>query len=110
MELITSVVPIQTTSNDRRYVEFECVRYVYIPVLNDFQPFDWSLGPRNADIHIHGRGLSPGEAAVRLELNGPNEISFKPDTFFEGLLKEYFFPIRLALILLDSAGSFMSIS
>ncbi|KAJ3245128.1 hypothetical protein HDU78_009855 [Chytriomyces hyalinus] len=84
-----SMVPVKVTSNGRRYIEFECVRYVYDDRAGRFQPFTFSVGPTFADLHQQVRGLGSSEAHDRTELVGPNVIAFPADTFYTALVKEF---------------------
>ncbi|KAI8608125.1 hypothetical protein BC830DRAFT_1072366, partial [Chytriomyces sp. MP71] len=83
------MVPVHVTSNGRRYIEFECVRYVYDERAGRFQPFSFSVGPTFADLHNQSGGLSTGDAHLRTELVGPNVIAFPADTFYTAMVKEF---------------------
>ncbi|KAI9334837.1 hypothetical protein DFJ73DRAFT_799020 [Zopfochytrium polystomum] len=84
-----TTVPVLTTSNGRRYIEFECARYVYDDRAASFVPHSITVGPTFGDVHRQRSGLRSGEARDRLELVGPNAIVFPADTFITALFKEF---------------------
>jgi cation-transporting ATPase 13A3/4/5 len=84
-----NVVPVLTTSGGRRYIEFECVRYVYDERHRTFLPYNFNVGPSFADLHKQSNGLTTNDAHQRMELVGPNAIHFEGDTFAIGLVKEF---------------------
>ncbi|KAJ3068122.1 hypothetical protein HK102_007250, partial [Quaeritorhiza haematococci] len=88
------IVPVKQTSSHngasgRRYIEFECVRYVYDEKSSSFEQTSFLVGPTFADMHRQIGGLSSAEGKARLELVGANEISFPADTFWTGMVKEF---------------------
>ncbi len=85
---MVQVVPVKMTQAGRRYIEFECARYVYNGRQNLFAPFEWSVGSTNQDVHAHSKGLTSDEAAQRQELVGKNEIAFQVDSFWGDICKE----------------------
>ncbi|KAJ3353378.1 hypothetical protein HDU83_006863 [Entophlyctis luteolus] len=84
-----TVVPIQMTSVGRRYIEFECVRYVFDERSGSFQPYSFAVGPTLGDLHQQSVGLTTAEAHRRTELVGPNTIAFPADTFYTAIGKEF---------------------
>ncbi|ORY45640.1 HAD-like protein [Rhizoclosmatium globosum] len=84
-----TMVPVESTSGGRKYIEFECVRYVYDERAGRFQPYSFAVGPTYADLHKQSSGLSSNDARLREELCGPNKIAFPADTFGSALIKEF---------------------
>ncbi|RKO92078.1 E1-E2 ATPase-domain-containing protein [Blyttiomyces helicus] len=84
-----SVVEVEQTSGGRRFIPYECVRYVFDEKSRTFEPTRFLLGPTCADLHKQGGGLASREAFFREELIGNNEIAFPADTFASMLLKEF---------------------
>ncbi|KAI9317824.1 hypothetical protein DFJ73DRAFT_967558 [Zopfochytrium polystomum] len=80
---------VKTTSRGRRYIEFECVRYVYDDLYCTFLPFNFKVGPTFSDLHRQKVGLTEAESLERTELVGPNQIVFPADTFTSALKKEF---------------------
>ncbi|KAJ3217373.1 hypothetical protein HDU67_008075 [Dinochytrium kinnereticum] len=102
-EVQVSVVPVQYTTAGRRYIEHECVRYVYSDRSCTFEPFSCTVGPSCGDLHRQAGGLLSAEAADRLELVGPNAIAFPADTFFSAIGKEFsgvFYVYQLMFLLI----------
>ncbi|KAJ3414429.1 hypothetical protein HDV05_006610 [Chytridiales sp. JEL 0842] len=83
------MVFVQTTSGGRRFIEFECVRYVFDEQQNTFLPYNITVGPTYKDLHAQGAGLLTNEAGQRMEHVGPNSITFEGDTFAIGIVKEF---------------------
>ncbi|KAI9349302.1 hypothetical protein DFJ73DRAFT_789982 [Zopfochytrium polystomum] len=80
---------VQVTSQGRRFIEFECVRYVYDDRYGNFFPYNFTVGPTFADLHLQKVGLRSADANDRMELVGPNAIVFPEDTFLSALFKEF---------------------
>ncbi|KAJ3014733.1 UNVERIFIED_CONTAM: hypothetical protein HDU68_000163, partial [Siphonaria sp. JEL0065] len=89
VEHSVTMVPVQLTSTGRRFIEFECVRYVFDERSGRFQPYSFTVGPTCADLHQQSTGLSSSDARSRVELVGPNAIAFAADTFASALIKEF---------------------
>jgi cation-transporting ATPase 13A3/4/5 len=83
------MVNVRTTSGGRRYIEFECARYVYDERYETFLPYTFTVGPAFADLHRQSGGLLTSDAHHRMELVGPNAIHFEGDTFATALIKEF---------------------
>ena len=83
------VKEFEKTNGNKKYVEFECVRYIYNSKILKFEPFQHSLNGTNADLHKYSVGLSHLDSNSRLEMCGPNEILFTKLSFLEGLIKEF---------------------
>ncbi|KAJ3112290.1 hypothetical protein HDU96_004734 [Phlyctochytrium bullatum] len=88
-EVSVSIVPVQRTSGGRRFIEFECVRYVFNETLCTFEPYTFTVGPTYGDLHRQVEGLHSTDAADRIELVGPNAIAFQGDTFGSAMKKEF---------------------
>ncbi|KAJ3118511.1 hypothetical protein HK100_000591 [Physocladia obscura] len=84
-----TIVPVEISSDGRRFVEFECVRYVFDESIGRFEPFSFIVGPSCADLHGQGTGLTTSDAKTRLELVGENAIAFSADSFYSGIVKEF---------------------
>ncbi|KAJ3214485.1 hypothetical protein HDU67_001617 [Dinochytrium kinnereticum] len=88
-EVSVTIVPVLHTTAGRRYIEFECVRYVFNETLCTFEPYTFTVGPTFADLHRQKEGLHSTDALDRMELVGPNTIAFPADTFWTGIIKEF---------------------
>ena len=82
------LVPVHQSSQGR-YIEFECVRYLFDPNSNSFTEFSFKFGPTYSDLINQKTGLSATEAFDRLQKVGPNEILFAKDTFYTMIVKEF---------------------
>ncbi|KAH6576338.1 hypothetical protein BASA62_001487 [Batrachochytrium salamandrivorans] len=97
---------VKYTNNGRRYIEYECVRYVLDPAMGSFEPFVFGIGPNCSDLVAgtsQASGLTSVEAERRMELAGPNEITFRLDSFARGLIKEFtgiFYIYQLMMLLI----------
>ncbi|KAJ3197057.1 hypothetical protein HK101_006240 [Irineochytrium annulatum] len=89
MDVSVEVTPVLYTTNGRRYIEFECVRYVYNDREGTFEPYVYTVGPSFADLHKQSAGLISSDANDRIELVGPNAIAFPADTFYTAMGKEF---------------------
>ena len=83
------MVPVQVTSTGRRYIEFECVRFVFDERLGRFQPYSFTVGPKFSDLHKQAGGLTSSDAHNRSELVGPNAIVFPADTWYTAIYAEF---------------------
>ncbi|KAJ3105762.1 hypothetical protein HDU97_007582 [Phlyctochytrium planicorne] len=88
-DVSVTITPVLYTSTHRRYIEFECVRYVFNESLHTFEPYVFAVGPTCADLHRQKEGLHSTDAADRIELVGPNKIAFPEETMWEALRKEF---------------------
>ncbi|KAI9343136.1 hypothetical protein BDR26DRAFT_858611 [Obelidium mucronatum] len=88
-EFSVSMVPVETTSGGRRYIEYECVRYVYDDRSSTFLPYTFKVGPRCSDLYNRASGLQTTEAHNRMELGGENRIAFPADTWYTAAFKEF---------------------
>ncbi|KAJ3029562.1 UNVERIFIED_CONTAM: hypothetical protein HDU68_011776, partial [Siphonaria sp. JEL0065] len=84
-----SMVSVGTTTGRRRYIEYECVRYVYDDRSATFLPYSFKVGPTCADLHRQSTGLLTSEAHNRIELAGDNRIAFPADTWYSATVKEF---------------------
>ena len=89
MDKSLSTVDVQLTSQGRRYIEFETVRYVYDDRYFTFLPYNFTVGPTFSDLLKQKGGLVSTDANDRSELVGPNAIVFPEDTFVSALFKEF---------------------
>eukprot|EP00842_Homolaphlyctis_polyrhiza_P007118 jgi/Hompol1/996/HPOL_001171-RA len=99
----TKMTSVKYTNTGRRYIEFECVRYVFDQATGSFEPFHFPIGPSCAQLLEQASGLSSTEAELRYELAGPNEIVFKVDSFSQGIIKEFtglFYIYQLMMLLI----------
>ena len=83
------VQEFKVTNSNKKFIEFECVRYIFNSKLSKFEPFQLPLHGTNADLHKYSKGLSNFEFNNRLELTGPNAILFTELSFFGGIIKEF---------------------
>ncbi|KAJ3321500.1 hypothetical protein HDU76_014084, partial [Blyttiomyces sp. JEL0837] len=92
-DISLTMVDVETTTAGRRYIEFECVRYVFDDRYNTFQPYHFpisgSASHSHADLAKQAGGLLTSEAEKRKELVGANRIAFPEDTFYTALFKEF---------------------
>ncbi|KAJ3127047.1 hypothetical protein HK098_006844 [Nowakowskiella sp. JEL0407] len=72
-----------------RYIEFECVRYIFDEKTNSFEAGVANVGPSHSDLHAQSRGLTSKEARLRRDRIGPNAIMFPADGWFSALSKEF---------------------
>jgi hypothetical protein len=87
--LAVYIVPIRKTTTNRRYIEFECVRYLFDDRSNTFEEYFITMGPTQADLFRNlNSGLSSEEVALRHSNFGSNSVVYEGDTFFSGLKKE----------------------
>ncbi|KAJ3071989.1 hypothetical protein HDU98_004477 [Podochytrium sp. JEL0797] len=84
-----TMVPVNLTSTGRRYIEFECVRYVFDERAGIFQPYTFNVGPTCAELHAQAAGLSSSDVYNRTEMVGPNKIAFPADTFATAVVREF---------------------
>ncbi|KAJ3042002.1 hypothetical protein HDV00_008293 [Rhizophlyctis rosea] len=88
-DVSSETVTVNKTSTGRRYVEHECVRYVFDDQTRNFEPTKFNVGPKYTDLLRQADGLSTAEAYRREELVGANEILFPADTFATMTVKEF---------------------
>ncbi|KAJ3227168.1 hypothetical protein HK099_003131 [Clydaea vesicula] len=88
-DVAVEVVPVKISSAGNRYIEFECVRYIFDESTKTFEENEIKLGPTFSDFHKQLNGLTINEALARYESVGPNAINFPGDTFFSGICKEF---------------------
>ncbi|KAJ3115397.1 hypothetical protein HDU96_000702 [Phlyctochytrium bullatum] len=103
MEVSVTTCPIHHTHANRRYIEHECLRYVYNDRSGTFEPFDFPVGPSCGDLHRQAGGLLSAEANDRIDLVGPNAIAFPADTLWSALKKEFsgvFYVYQLMFLLI----------
>ncbi|KAI8917468.1 hypothetical protein BC831DRAFT_406937 [Entophlyctis helioformis] len=103
MDRALKTTSIKYTNNGRRYIEFECVRYVFDQTTGSFEPYKFTIGPKHSDLVRQSAGLSSSEAERRHELDGPNQIVFRVDTFAKGIIKEFtgiFYIYQLMMLLI----------
>ena len=81
-----SFVTVQYAKSQTRYIEFECVRYIYDLKSEQYIPVEWPVGSSIKDLNI--KGLSTEEARNRFDLIGPNTITHEIDSFWSGFKKE----------------------
>lgn len=92
-QISVHIVPIHTTTTTgRRYIEFECTRYLYDDRAGSFEVYESQhhlIGTTKADLFKNvGEGLKSVEAVARRENVGGNEVAFTGDSFWSGLVKE----------------------
>lgn len=74
MNIIVETYPVHLTSTRLRYFEFQCVRYIYNPDKQRFEPYEFDLGSTNRELKSWATGTTSSEATGRKELLGPNMI------------------------------------
>lgn len=74
MNIVVETCPVHLTSNELRYFEYQCMRYVYNPLKRKFEPYEFDLGSTHAQLRSWSGGNSTEEAVYRQELLGPNII------------------------------------
>jgi hypothetical protein len=89
MDTAIFTIDVQLTSQGRRFIEFECVRYVYDDRYFTFLPYNFVVGPSFSDLIKQKGGLTSNDANDRCELVGPNTIVFPEDSFLSALFKEF---------------------
>ncbi|KAL0095736.1 hypothetical protein F4703DRAFT_1729042 [Phycomyces blakesleeanus] len=88
MDILVESCPIHLTAQKRRYFEYQCMRYV-LNDKNKFEPYAFSLGKTNNNIHKWSNGLDTVEAAQRHELLGPNIIPVNVPTIPLAIIQEF---------------------
>ncbi|KAJ9068676.1 hypothetical protein DSO57_1026296 [Entomophthora muscae] len=98
-DLVITSTPLLHTSSGRCFFNYRCVRYVQDGEC--FLPFTFSLATTCHQFRLLGDGLTSKEAALRLELKGPNFISVQVPRFITALMLEFtgFFYLYQLLIL-----------
>ncbi|KAJ1916122.1 hypothetical protein H4219_003958 [Mycoemilia scoparia] len=93
--------PLKKTGQGRLYFTYQCTRYVYNESTNQFDPYSFNLGSKNAEILSQADGLSTEEALLRAELVGPNFIEVNVPSIPMAFALEFmsFFYLYQALIL-----------
>lgn len=74
MNIIVETYPVRVASNNLRYFEFQCMRYIYNKEKKRFEPYEFDLGSTNKQLRSWSNGNSTSEATYRQELLGPNII------------------------------------
>lgn len=74
MNIIVETGPVHLTSNNLRYFEFQCMRYIYNTEKRRFEPYLFDLGSTNRELKSLSEGIKTSEAMYRKELLGPNII------------------------------------
>ncbi|KAI9255357.1 hypothetical protein EDC94DRAFT_617434 [Helicostylum pulchrum] len=74
MNIIVETCPVHLTSNNLRYFEFQCMRYIYNTEKRRFEPYLFDLGSTNRELKSLSEGIKTSEAIYRKELLGPNII------------------------------------
>ncbi|KAJ1568913.1 hypothetical protein HK096_004877, partial [Nowakowskiella sp. JEL0078] len=71
-----------------RYIEFECVRYIFDEKTGNFEAGVANVGPTHSDLHGQAGGLTTSEARFRRDRIGPNAIMFPADGWLSALNKD----------------------
>ncbi|KAI9209570.1 uncharacterized protein BJ171DRAFT_484440 [Polychytrium aggregatum] len=83
------VVPVKHTPNGIKYIEIECIRYVFDERAETFEQHQPPIALTNSDLHASLEGLAEGEAMNRANLMGPNAVEFRGDTLFTAVKNEF---------------------
>ncbi|KAI9598633.1 hypothetical protein BDF19DRAFT_410707 [Syncephalis fuscata] len=87
--VIIQSVPVQVTTNGRRYFEFQCTRYVQDSVTGKFAPYTHNLGRTYGELRSHASGLAANAATQLRDLLGPNFIRVDVPSFIAALFQEF---------------------
>ncbi|KAI9315868.1 hypothetical protein BX666DRAFT_2028110 [Dichotomocladium elegans] len=74
MNILVETHKIKYTSNNVRYFEYQCMRYVYSDDKSQFEPYAFDLGSTNKALRSYLDGLTTEEATERLDMLGENVI------------------------------------
>ena len=82
-------VPIQDQAGVRHFV-FEGLRFVVDGTKGSLRRARWSVSDSAAGLHSAAGGLATADVTTRAAFVGPNECPFRPSTFGELLVDEFF--------------------
>jgi cation-transporting ATPase 13A3/4/5 len=92
-ERVQELCEVVTTESNIKYIVFHCVRYILNTTTQEFERQSLNVDIDNLD--YMGIGLEENEANRRLNLIGRNELAFKAETLWQGLLSEFSGPFYL---------------
>ncbi|KAI8099031.1 uncharacterized protein BX664DRAFT_320215 [Halteromyces radiatus] len=81
--------PVRKTTNNVRYFEYQCMRYVYNAQKTRFEPYEFDLGTTHRQLQGWADGVSSEEAFQRLELLGPNLIRVQVPSIPRAVIQEF---------------------
>jgi cation-transporting ATPase 13A3/4/5 len=97
-----TLAKVQQGNSNRKYIEFECVRYYYDSTKEEFTPYEFIIGTKNADVHRQKSGLTSLQAFKRSELAGKNQIVLMKSSWWNSIKEEFnsiFYIYQLMLLL-----------
>ncbi|KAJ2005036.1 hypothetical protein GGI04_002394 [Coemansia thaxteri] len=80
---------VQTTSQSRIYFTYQCTRFVYDDLVQQYAPFEFDLGAVHHGLLAQAGGLTSKDADYRLELVGPNFINVDVPGVFAAFAREF---------------------
>jgi cation-transporting ATPase 13A3/4/5 len=85
---MVTTIPVKKTTNNVRYFEYQCMRYVYNAQKSRFEPYEFDLGSTNRQLQGWAEGVTSEEAFQRLELLGPNLIRVEVPSIPRAIIQE----------------------
>lgn len=74
MNILVSTCSVKAGSNNIRYFEYQCMRYVYNTNKSRFEPYEYDLGSTHKKLQAWSGGVTNEEAENRVAMLGPNII------------------------------------
>ncbi|CAO3599019.1 unnamed protein product [Absidia cylindrospora] len=88
-DITVTTIPVKKTTNNVRYFEYQCMRYVYNAQKSRFEPYEFDLGSTHRQLQGWANGVSSEEAYQRLELLGPNLIRVEVPSIPRAIIQEF---------------------
>ncbi|ORX58219.1 hypothetical protein DM01DRAFT_1319021 [Hesseltinella vesiculosa] len=88
-DILVTTTKIRKTTNNVRFFEYQCMRYIFNAQNNRFEPYEFDLGSTNRQLRAWSNGISSEDAHQRLELLGPNLIHVKVPGIPRAILQEF---------------------
>ncbi|KAI8060119.1 hypothetical protein BC940DRAFT_337870 [Gongronella butleri] len=88
-DILVKTTRVRKTSNNVSYFVFQCMRYIYNPERNRFEPYEYDLGSTHGELRKWTNGITSEEAHQRTELIGPNVIHVKVPSIPRAIVQEF---------------------
>lgn len=88
MDIIVETCKIHYTNNKLRYFEYQCMRYVFNPEKQKFEPYEFDLGSTHRKLLGYAKGNTSQEAEFRQGLLGENLIKVHVPTIPMAIAQE----------------------
>ncbi|KAI8369377.1 uncharacterized protein BYT42DRAFT_617407 [Radiomyces spectabilis] len=89
MDILVSTCPVHLSTNNLRYFEYQCMRYVYNAEKGRFEPYEFDLGCTHRKLRSWSKGVSSDVAHNRLELLGANLIRVEVPSIPLAIIQEF---------------------